>query len=50
MPRAVVVAKCRVLITPVLGAENCAALIDRVLALESTTNMRDLRDLLQLRG
>src|SRR6516225_3575670 len=50
MPRAEVVAKCRDLITPVLGAAKCAALIERVLALESTTNMRDLRDLLQLRG
>jgi len=50
MPRAEVVAKCRDLITPVLGAAKCAALIERVLALESTTNVRDLRDLLQVRG
>src|SRR5438445_5622772 len=50
MPRAEVVAKCRDLITPVLGAAKCAALIERVLALESVTNVRDLRDLLQVRG
>jgi hypothetical protein len=50
MPRAEVVAKCRDLITPVLGAAKCAALIERVLALESMANMRDLRDLLQIRG
>jgi 2-methylcitrate dehydratase PrpD len=50
MPRAEVVAKCRDLITPVLGAAKCAALIERVLALESTTDMHNLRDLLQTRG
>jgi 2-methylcitrate dehydratase PrpD len=50
MPRAEVVAKCRDLITPVLGAAKCAALIERVLALESVANIRDLRDLLQVRG
>ena len=50
VPRAEVVAKCRDLITPVLGAAKCAALIERVLALESVTNVRDLRDLLQVRG
>ena len=50
MPRAEVVAKCRDLITPVLGAAKCAALNERVLALENVSNMRDLRDLLQIRG
>jgi 2-methylcitrate dehydratase PrpD len=50
MPRAEVVAKCRDLITPVLGAPKCAALIERVLALESVTNVRGLRDLLQVRS
>ena len=50
MPRAEVVGKCRDLITPVLGAAKCGALIGRVLALESMTNVRDLRDLLQIRG
>jgi len=32
------------------GAAKCAALIERVLALESMANVRDLRDLLQVRG
>jgi len=50
MPRTKVVAKCRDLITPVLGAAKCAALNERVLALENVSNMRDLRDLLQIRG
>jgi 2-methylcitrate dehydratase PrpD len=50
MPRAEVVAKCRDLITPVLGAAKCAALIEHVLALESVPNVRDLRDLLQVRS
>src|SRR5262249_26415657 len=50
MPRAEVVAKCRDLIAPVLGAAKCAALIERVLALESMANVRDLRDLLQTPG
>jgi 2-methylcitrate dehydratase PrpD len=50
MPRAEVVAKCRDLIMPVLGAAKSAALIERVLALESVPNVRDLRDLLQARS
>jgi 2-methylcitrate dehydratase PrpD len=50
MPRAEVVAKCRDLIMPVLGAAKSAALIERVLALDSVTNVRDLHDLLQARG
>jgi 2-methylcitrate dehydratase PrpD len=47
MPRAEVVAKCRDLMTPVLGAQSCAQLIDQVLALESAGNIRELRPLLQ---
>jgi 2-methylcitrate dehydratase PrpD len=47
MPRAEVVAKCRDLMTPVLGARNCAQLIDQVLTLESAGNIRELRPLLQ---
>jgi bacterioferritin (cytochrome b1) len=35
---------------PVLGAAKSAALIERVLALESVPNVRDLRDLLQARS
>jgi 2-methylcitrate dehydratase PrpD len=42
-----VVAKARGLITPVLGAEKCTRLIERVLSLESVKDMRELRPLLQ---
>jgi 2-methylcitrate dehydratase PrpD len=47
MPREEVVAKCRDLIAPVMGAETCAQLIGRVLALESVGNIQALRPLLQ---
>jgi 2-methylcitrate dehydratase PrpD len=49
MPRDEVVAKCRDLMTPVLGAAACGELIERVLGLERITDMRDLRSLLQKR-
>jgi 2-methylcitrate dehydratase PrpD len=47
MPRAEVVAKCRDLIAPILGAAKGVELIDRVLGLERLTNIRELRPLLQ---
>jgi 2-methylcitrate dehydratase PrpD len=47
MPRTEVVAKCCDLMAPVLGAQKCAELIERVLALEGTGNIRELRPLLQ---
>lgn len=47
MTREEIVAKARVLITPVLGAQKCTKLIDRVLALENVRNIRELRPLLQ---
>ncbi|MGI9074139.1 MAG: MmgE/PrpD family protein [Bryobacteraceae bacterium] len=47
MSREEVVAKARDLITPVLGAEICTNLIDKVLALENVKDLRDLRPLLQ---
>ncbi len=50
MPRDEVVAKCRDLITPVLGAAGCNELIDRVLGIEHVGNMRELRPLLQKSG
>ena len=50
MPRTEVVAKCRDLIEPILGAEQGAALIERVLAIESVENIRALRPLLQRAG
>ena len=48
MTRDQVVAKCRDLMAPVLGATTTTRLIDRVLALEKTGNIRELRPLLQV--
>jgi 2-methylcitrate dehydratase PrpD len=50
MPREEVAAKCRDLMTPVLGTGKCAALIERVLGLERMGNVRDLRPFLQPAG
>ncbi len=47
MPREEVVAKARDLIAPVLGSASCAALIDKVLALENVKDIRELRPVLQ---
>jgi 2-methylcitrate dehydratase PrpD len=48
MTREQVVAKCRDLMAPVLGAATTTRLIDRVLALEKAGNIRELRPLLQV--
>jgi len=50
MPRDEVVAKCRDLIAPVLGGATTATLIERVLALDTITDIRELRPLLQRRA
>jgi hypothetical protein len=42
-----VVAKARDLMTPVLGAEQCANLIEKVLEIEDVKDIRQLRSLLQ---
>jgi 2-methylcitrate dehydratase PrpD len=47
MDREEVVAKARDLITPVLGAKKCQALIDKLLNLENVKDVRELRPLLQ---
>jgi 2-methylcitrate dehydratase PrpD len=47
MTRDEVVDKARDLITPVLGAETCSALINKLLALETLRNIRELRPVLQ---
>ena len=47
MTREEVVAKCRDLLSPVLGASKSARLIDAVLGLESVKDVRTLRPLLQ---
>jgi 2-methylcitrate dehydratase PrpD len=47
MPREEVVAKSRDLLAPVIGAAQARALIERVLALEASADIRALRPLLQ---
>jgi 2-methylcitrate dehydratase PrpD len=47
MTRDEVVAKARELMMPVLGAATCSTLIERVLALDTVKDVRDLRPLLQ---
>jgi 2-methylcitrate dehydratase PrpD len=47
MTRDEIIAKSRDLMTPVLGASKCQALIDRVFDLESVRNVTQLRPLLQ---
>jgi 2-methylcitrate dehydratase PrpD len=47
MSREEVVAKARDLINPILGAAKCDALIEKLLALETTKDIRELRPLLQ---
>jgi 2-methylcitrate dehydratase PrpD len=47
MTRAEVVAKGRELMTPVLGAATCSNLIERVIALDTVKDVRELRPLLQ---
>jgi 2-methylcitrate dehydratase PrpD len=47
MTREEVVAKARDLITPVLGASECSTLIDKLLAIETIRDIRELRPALQ---
>jgi 2-methylcitrate dehydratase PrpD len=47
MTRDEVIAKARELITPVLGAAKCSTLIEKVFAMETIKNIRDLRPALQ---
>ena len=47
MTRDEVIAKARDLMSPVLGASACNRLVERVLALEETKDVKDLRPLLQ---
>jgi 2-methylcitrate dehydratase PrpD len=48
MTRDEILAKARDLITPVLGAEKCSALLRKILDLESVSDIRTLQPLLQL--
>jgi 2-methylcitrate dehydratase PrpD len=47
MPRSEVVGKCRDLMMPVLGEARCTELIERILTIESMSDLRALRPLLQ---
>jgi len=47
MPREEVVAKARDLIAPVLGSASCKSLIEKVSALETIKDIRELRPVLQ---
>ena len=47
MTREEVVAKCRDLMTPVLGASKCAKLIEQVMGMENLKSVRELRPSLQ---
>jgi hypothetical protein len=47
MTRDEVTAKARDLITPVLGATQCANLIQQIFELENVKDIRDLRPLLR---
>jgi 2-methylcitrate dehydratase PrpD len=47
MNRDEVVAKARDLVTPILGAETCTKLIEKIFALERLSDVRELRPLLQ---
>lgn len=48
MTREEILAKARDLITPVLGPEKCSALLHKIFDLESVSDIRTLRSLLQL--
>jgi len=47
MTREEVVQKARDLVEPVLGKENCANLVDKILGLEKVKDIRELRSVLQ---
>ena len=47
MTREEVIQKCRDLVEPVLGKENCANLIDKIFGIEKVKDIRELRSVLQ---
>jgi 2-methylcitrate dehydratase PrpD len=47
MTRDEIVAKARDLIAPILGSANCSSLIEKVFHLETVSDIRELRPLLQ---
>jgi 2-methylcitrate dehydratase PrpD len=48
MTRDEILAKARELITPILGAPQCTSLLGKIFGLESVTDIRELRPLLQI--
>jgi 2-methylcitrate dehydratase PrpD len=50
MTREEVLAKARDLIVPVLGAQKCVALLDKLIGVERVSDLRELRPLLQTTG
>jgi 2-methylcitrate dehydratase PrpD len=47
MTREEVVQKCRDLVEPVLGKDNCNTLVEKILNIEKIKDMRELRSVLQ---
>jgi 2-methylcitrate dehydratase PrpD len=47
MSREEMVAKARDLVTPVLGAETCSRLVEKIFQLDRVQDIRELRPLLQ---
>ena len=47
MTREEVAQKCRDLVEPVIGKENCTALIDKIFGIEKVKDIRELRSVLQ---
>jgi hypothetical protein len=47
MPREEIIAKCRDLCVPVLGADKFNRLVEKIFALETVKNITELRPLLQ---
>jgi hypothetical protein len=47
MTREEVIQKCRDLVEPVLGKDNCTSLIDKIIGIEKVKDIRELRSVLQ---
>jgi 2-methylcitrate dehydratase PrpD len=47
MTREEVIQKCRDLVEPVLGKDNCTTLIDKIMGIEKVQDIRELRSVLQ---
>jgi 2-methylcitrate dehydratase PrpD len=47
MTREEVIQKCRDLVEPVLGKDNCTSLIDKIIGIEKVKDIHELRSVLQ---